>query len=581
MTFFFRFDPIVIEQRKATILEFLYFCASNPVIYRSQCFVKFFEDGTCPPIDDKKCLKDDKKDSGESFGLSSSKLKSDVAGENYNTHGLKDTKTEESSFENFSFDQFDYLYDSAISFSEAVQQEANLRYKPAFELYKIGIDKLLTGAKTDNNERRKRIAKAKAAKYLERAEMLYEHQIAFIQDEQFLLENQEINNPSVFTLERPVNNLCRFKVIAINDYLMRVQDCTDKKFYFLKKACKYQNCKIFLPQTIPYMIDLCCYYKTEDSLYLLLPLISGGLLWDYINEAVNENISVNLEEIFVEPPFASSHELNYECTKIEPFVASTSKKNLHDLTIPISIPSHKTLSSESDINDLLSCSQKLLKSVSETLEKSHVKATDDFIEIKSKKEAAETTLSNSKIINPKLNDSRKLVEIPENIFKQWFCELIVAVNSLHKSGIVCGDLNLNNILLGPMGHLALTYFYQVDCEENQLLNRVNPNAMRCQYVAFDFPITQNSDWYSVGVIMYEIITGERFYSRHPPGASIEVQYSNPASISDDIKSLLHGLIIEKPEKRFKFDDLVAHPFFITTDWIEIEKCGLALFRNRF
>ena len=58
----------------------------------------------------------------------------------------------------YEFTTYSFLRYS-FHFSQAVQEEVNLRYKEAFDLYKDGIDKLLSGAKNDFNERRKSISK--------------------------------------------------------------------------------------------------------------------------------------------------------------------------------------------------------------------------------------------------------------------------------------------------------------------------------------------------------------------------------------------------------------------------------------
>lgn len=526
---------------------------------------------------------------------------------------IKTVAFDETSFDPLSTG-FDYLYDAAMCFSQAVQEEANLRYKQAFELYKVGIDKLLTGAKSDNNEKRKRIAKTKAGKYLERAEMLYENHIAQLQEENFLFEDSaEEDMPSVLALERPYNNLSRFKVTGITDYLMRVQDCTDKKFYVLKNVYKDSNCTISLPQSIPFMIRLISYYKTESSIFLLLPLVSGGLLWDYINSysCKTETKQMNLEEIFVDPPECRKEQINDK-----PQASNPDELDSRDIPIDceieiaeevilpeeildesqneaVAIPSFDTLSPEMDIDDLMSVSQKLLQSVSKTLEKSQIQSKDKPSVVKEDLEvqresvtllqanAAEPEdISREVAQEPAVEIPNEVAQIPEAVLKQWSCELVVAVNSLHKAGIVCGDLNLDNLLLGPLGHLALTFFYQSNRTEHQQLCRLNPKAMKCHYVAFDFPLTKESDWYSVGVLIYEIITRERFYRNHPMGVSHfnELQYSDPEAFSDEVKDLLHGLIIEKADKRLKYEDILIHPFFQTIDWLEVEKCGLDLFR---
>lgn len=574
------------------------------MLYRSQFFVKFFEGGEVSPSEEAK-------EFTENDNLDDSSTNSDGAESRNNSIELEDegeSLTEETpidlgKFESIHLVGSDYLYEAAICFSRAVQEEANLRYKSAFELYKVGIDKLLTGAKCDSNENRKRIAKTKAEKYLERAESLYENQIAQIQDESVHIENiPSPLNENLLTLELPSSRLSDFKLVSVQNRIMRVKDNTSNKFYVLKTHRKELNSKIFFPKTIPYMVKLINFYTTEHTIFLLLPMISGGLLWDYIN-AYSRRKSIDhqtkLEEIFVDPPDNIVNENN--STKIEkedaivsnhPIIGSYTEsdvdsfKTFSDEQI-VSTRSFDTLSSEMDINDLLSCSMNLLQSVSKTLEKSRSEKDkkddiDQCLEIDQSpskevscaiKEAIKVAESEEKIETSPCEEIK--MKLPEAVLKQWTCELIVAVNCLHSSNIICGDLNLDNVLLGPEGHLMLTYFFQKTRDEFQQLCRLNPAALRCSYVAYDFPITQESDWYSVGVIIYEIWTGDRFYLIHPGGVYRfnEIQYTNPDDIGEDLKDLLHQLIIEKNDKRLKFDDLIVHPFFVGVDWSSIELCG--------
>ncbi|NXS13947.1 KS6C1 kinase, partial [Neodrepanis coruscans] len=48
--------------------------------------------------------------------------------------------------------------------------------------------------------------------------------------------------------------------------------------------------------------------------------------------------------------------------------------------------------------------------------------------------------------------------IPEDCIQRWAAEMVVALDALHREGIVCRDLNPNNILLNDRGHIQLTYF---------------------------------------------------------------------------------------------------------------------------
>ena len=355
----------------------------------------------------------------------------------------------------------DYLFEAASLFSNAVKDEANLRYSLAFENYKLGIDKLLSGAKNDTNKKRRAIAKTKAGKYLERAEILYENHIVNLEEHNFVFEDAITNVPSILALERPMNHLSRFKVVKIMDANMRVQDCTDKKNYIMKAIWKQSsNHSVFLPQQIPYHIPLKNYFQSDNTIFLLLHFASGGLLWDFIiGRSTKADVRTNIEDIFVEPPYVQSAvelnediddlhddiEIAEEILVIESYSAIDAIYNENrEIT-----PSFDTLSTDMDVSDIMSCSQKLLQSVSKTLQKSHeIDESRIKVPIELNATITEPCLSFDSVerdiiepipeLSPRTETTNVKNDIPEAVVKQWAAELIVAVHNLHKNGIICG-----------------------------------------------------------------------------------------------------------------------------------------------
>lgn len=63
---------------------------------------------------------------------------------------------------------------------------------------------------------------------------------------------------------------------------------------------------------------------------------------------------------------------------------------------------------------------------------------------------------------------------------------------------------MDNLLLGSDGQLQLTFFYrriENDLEFDVQCNKPN----YCSYVAPERPLTMVSDWWSVGVIIFELL----------------------------------------------------------------------------
>uniref|UniRef100_A0A3B5BBJ2 Ribosomal protein S6 kinase C1 n=1 Tax=Stegastes partitus TaxID=144197 RepID=A0A3B5BBJ2_9TELE len=97
--------------------------------------------------------------------------------------------------------------------------------------------------------------------------------------------------------------------------------------------------------------------------------------------------------------------------------------------------------------------------------------------------------------------------IPEEFVRCWAVEMVTALDSLHQEGIICRDLNPNNILLDHKGHVQLTYFCSwCDVEES-----CDKEAIANMYCAPEVggisEETASCDWWSLGAILFELLTG--------------------------------------------------------------------------
>jgi hypothetical protein len=243
-------------------------------------------------------------------------------------------------------------------------------------------------------------------------------------------------------------------------------------------------------------------------------------------------------------------------------------------------PSFDTLSCDMDANDLVACSKKLLNSVANTLQvlrtdenlvdedtmdnddldlskvpefqiilKQNAENSQNYDEILKMNNELTTRLTQS-LTDTVISDDQCLdlcnLSFLDGSIKQWARELIVAIQSLHSHSIICGDLSMNNLLLGSNGgQLLLTYFYRRDKNNEEIQESLNKWAIRRWYVAPERPLTYASDWWSLGVILFELITKKSYISCHPCGPFCYnlVQFPEYAEmeLAEDVKELIEGV----------------------------------------
>lgn len=192
-------------------------------------------------------------------------------------------------------------------------------------------------------------------------------------------------------------------------------------------------------------------------------------------------------------------------------------------------PAYDTMSSQVDIEELLVSSQLLLNSVQKTLneEKDGPAISNPSTDV---------DLGGASLLS-----SRSRC-IPEPCVRQWAKELIVAVDALHAKNITMGHLSAHNLLLGKNGQLLITYYHFHDFS-----NAISKHSFtEDSFLAPERPTSRSSDWYSVGVVLYELLTGHPFQDHHPGRwCYFELQYPDTVRLTSAATSLLDGVSIIK------------------------------------
>ncbi|XP_072551498.1 ribosomal protein S6 kinase delta-1 [Salminus brasiliensis] len=161
--------------------------------------------------------------------------------------------------------------------------------------------------------------------------------------------------------------------------------------------------------------------------------------------------------------------------------------------------------------------------------------------------------------------------IPEALVRSWAVDMLLAVDALHQEGIICRDLNPNNILLDHRGHVELTYF----CSWTEVEESCDPEAITKMYCAPEVggiaEETAACDWWSLGALLFELLTGKSLHQCHPAGISRHTSLNIPDFVSEEARSLLEQLLQYNPVERLGagvagVEDIKSHPFFAQVGW---------------
>ncbi|NWI86467.1 KS6A2 kinase, partial [Pitta sordida] len=172
----------------------------------------------------------------------------------------------------------------------------------------------------------------------------------------------------------------------------------------------------------------------------------------------------------------------------------------------------------------------------------------------------------------------KEVMFTEEDVKFYLAELALALDHLHGLGIIYRDLKPENILLDEAGHIKITDF-GLSKEAIDHDKRAYSFCGTIEYMAPEVVNrrghTQSADWWSFGVLMFEMLTGSLPFQgkdrKETMALILKAKLGMPQFLSIEAQSLLRALFKRNPCNRLGagFDgveEIKRHPFFVTIDW---------------
>ena len=197
-------------------------------------------------------------------------------------------------------------------------------------------------------------------------------------------------------------------------------------------------------------------------------------------------------------------------------------------------------------------------------------------------------------------------KLSEKNSKLYASELFLAIDFLHKNDIIFRDLKPDNILIDEIGHIKLTDFglsKKFNCEIDNSIND-SPNSQKsnkshkitysiCGTPSYIAPevykgigYSKEIDWWSFGIVIYEMLTGKFPFKRIGKGNkkifNLDVNFELKSPLSNDAKDLIGKLLEKDINKRLTEPfDIMNHSFFKDVNWDDVYNKKILPEKNNF
>ncbi|EDV20515.1 uncharacterized protein TRIADDRAFT_60987 [Trichoplax adhaerens] len=171
----------------------------------------------------------------------------------------------------------------------------------------------------------------------------------------------------------------------------------------------------------------------------------------------------------------------------------------------------------------------------------------------------------------------KEVMFTEEDVKFYLAQLALALGHIHKLGIIYRDLKPENVLLAADGFISLTDFglSKESVEDKKTFSFCGTVEYMAPEVISRRGHTITADWWSFGVLMFEMLTGTLPFQgenrKETMTMILKSKLGMPQFISLGAQSLLRALFKRNPTNRLGsgpngLEDIKNHPFFASIDW---------------
>lgn len=158
----------------------------------------------------------------------------------------------------------------------------------------------------------------------------------------------------------------------------------------------------------------------------------------------------------------------------------------------------------------------------------------------------------------------------------YAAQMVIALEYLHKRGIIYRDLKPENVLIDSKGYIKITDFglSRMNVKNNEAKSICGTPEYLAPEIILKLGYGKPVDWWTLGSIVYEMLFGvPPFYTNNRQELFERIKFlppKYPNGISPTTKAFLEGLLRKDPSKRLgsisDAEEIKEHPWFAGINW---------------